>query len=212
MSLIATVLGMLRRSDLIGPGRLVLVVGPSGAGKDTLIAGARAACRDDATVVFPRRVVTRPASNFEDNDFVSKSAFEQAAAKGAFAFWWSAHGHDYGIPLAIDFDIECGRTVVCNVSRTMVDVVRKRYAHVMTILVTAPKDVLAARLAARDRASDGQILERLSRSDIAGAIAGRMWSSIMSVNPTAACASFWIPSMPTASLPADMPPAPNGDN
>ena len=132
MSLIATVLGMLRRSDLIGPGRLVLVVGPSGAGKDTLIAGARAACRDDATVVFPRRVVTRPASNFEDNDFVSKSAFEQAAAKGAFAFWWSAHGHDYGIPLAIDFDIESGRTVVCNVSRTMVDVVRKRYAHVMT--------------------------------------------------------------------------------
>ena len=64
------------------PGRLVLVVGPSGAGKDTLIAGARAACRDDATVVFPRRVVTRPASNFEDNHFVSKSAFEQAAARG----------------------------------------------------------------------------------------------------------------------------------
>ena len=160
--------GMLKRSDLIGPGRLILVVGPSGAGKDTLIAGARAACRDDATVVFPRRVVTRPASNFEDNDFVSKAAFEQAAAKGAFAFWWSAHGHDYGIPLAIDFDIESGRTVVCNVSRTMVDVVRKRYAHVMTILITAPKDILAARLATRDRASDGRILERLSRNDIVG--------------------------------------------
>jgi ribose 1,5-bisphosphokinase len=170
MSLIATVLGVLRpRSDLIGPGRLVLVVGPSGAGKDTLIAGARAACQEDATVVFPRRVVTRPASNFEDNDFVSKSAFEQAAVKGAFAFWWSAHGHDYGIPRAIDVDIESGRTVVCNVSRTVVEAVRKRYAHVMTILVTAPKNILAERLAARDRASDGRILERLARSDIAGA-------------------------------------------
>ena len=168
MSLIATILGVLRpRTDLIGPGRLVLVVGPSGAGKDTLIAGARAACRDDATVVFPRRVVTRPASRFEDNDFVSKPAFEQAAGKGAFAFWWSAHGHDYGIPVAIDVDIESGRTVVCNVSRTVVEAVRKRYAHVMTILVTAPKNILAERLAARDRASDGQILERLARSDIA---------------------------------------------
>jgi ribose 1,5-bisphosphokinase len=50
----------------------------------------------------------------------------------------------------------------------MVDVVRKRYAHMMTNLVTAPKDVLAARLAARDRASDGRILERLSRSDVSG--------------------------------------------
>jgi ribose 1,5-bisphosphokinase len=170
MSLIATVLGVLRpRSDLIGPGRLVLVVGPSGAGKDTLIAGARAACRDDAAVVFPRRVVTRPASSFEDNDFVSKAAFEQAAAKDAFAFWWSAHGHDYGIPRAIDVDIESGRTVVCNVSRTVVEAVRKRYAHVMTILVTAPKNILAERLAARDRASDGRILDRLARSDIAGA-------------------------------------------
>lgn len=167
MSLIATVLKVLRsRSELVGPGRLVLVVGPSGAGKDTLIAGARAACRDDGTVVFPLRVVTRPASPFEDNDFLSQSAFEQAAAKGAFAFWWSAHGHDYGIPLAIDFDIEMGRTVVCNVSRTVVDAVRRRYAHVVTVLVTAPKDVLASRLAARDRASDGRIAERLDRGGV----------------------------------------------
>jgi ribose 1,5-bisphosphokinase len=167
MSLIARTLRLLSsRSRLIGPGRLVLVVGPSGAGKDTLIAGARTACRDDATIVFPRRVVTRPASTFEDNDVMSKSAFEQAAVKGAFAFWWSAHGHHYGIPLAIDFDIEMGRTVVCNVSRTVVRAIRWRYAHVVAVLVTAPKDVLAKRLAARDRASDGGIVERLHRADI----------------------------------------------
>ena len=57
MSLIGKVLQLLAtRSPLIGPGRLVLVAGPSGAGKDTLIAHARAACRNDATVVFPRRM------------------------------------------------------------------------------------------------------------------------------------------------------------
>jgi ribose 1,5-bisphosphokinase len=155
------------RSKLIGPGRLVLVVGPSGAGKDTLIARARAACRDDATVVFPARVVTRPPSIFEDNEFISPSAFEQAAANGAFAFWWSAHGHMYGIPLAIDFDIEAGRTVVCNVSRTVVGAVRERYANVVTVLVTAPREVLGARLAARDRGTDGNVEDRINRAELA---------------------------------------------
>jgi len=154
-------------SSMIGPGRLVLVVGPSGAGKDTLIAGARAACRDDITVIFPRRVVTRPASAFEENDFLSKSDFAQAEAKGEFAFWWSAHGHDYGIPSSIDREIEAERTVVCNVSRTVIAKVRGRYAHVVAVLVTAPEDVLAARLAGRDRASDGQLSERMKRVGIA---------------------------------------------
>jgi ribose 1,5-bisphosphokinase len=164
MSWIATAVRLLTtRSQLIGPGRLVLVVGPSGAGKDTLIARARAACRDDATVVFPRRIVTRPPSLFEDNEFMPPSAFEQAATKGAFAFWWSAHGHMYAIPLAIDFDIEAGRTVVCNVSRSVVGAVRRRYANVVTVLVTAPREILEPRLAARDRASDGRIAERMNR-------------------------------------------------
>jgi len=152
---------------MIGPGRLVLVVGPSGAGKDTLIAGARAACRDDTAVIFPRRVVTRPASAFEDNDVLSESDFAQAAAKGEFAFWWGAHGHDYGIPSRIDREIEGKRTVVCNVSRTVIATVRGRYAHVVAVLVTAPEEVLAARLAGRDRASDGQLSERLKRIGIA---------------------------------------------
>jgi ribose 1,5-bisphosphokinase len=167
MSLIARVLRLLTtRSQLIGPGRLVLVVGPSGAGKDTLLARARDACRSDATVVFPRRIVTRPASAFEDNEFMPERAFEQAAAKGAFAFWWSAHGHKYAIPLAVDFDIEAGRTVVCNVSRTVVGAIRARYAHVIAVLVTAPRETLATRLAARDRASDGSIEKRVGRGEI----------------------------------------------
>ena len=41
------------RITVIGPGRLVLVVGRSGAGKDTLIGLAQAACADDPGVVFP---------------------------------------------------------------------------------------------------------------------------------------------------------------
>jgi ribose 1,5-bisphosphokinase len=147
----------------IGPGRLVLVVGPSGAGKDTLIGGARAACRARSDVVFPRRVITRPSSAAEDHDTISEQAFDQAVTEGAFAIWWSAHGLRYGIPRAIDTELQAGRTVVCNVSRTVVPQVRKRYANVAVVLVTAPPDVLAARLERRERSSDGDVADRMSR-------------------------------------------------
>src|SRR5712671_4090552 len=86
----------------IGPGRLVLVVGPSGAGKDTLIGLARAACADDGSIVFPRRVVTREASIYEDNEQISSDAFRQALARNEFAMHWEAHGHCYALSRAID--------------------------------------------------------------------------------------------------------------
>lgn len=152
-----------RHSAGIGPGRLVLVVGPSGAGKDTLLRGAQEALRGDQSVVFPRRVVTRPPSPSEDNTFMTASQFEGAAAQGVFALWWAAHGHQYGIPIAIDDHIRDGRIVVCNVSRTIVGVARRRYAAVAVVLVTAPPAVRAARLAARQRPSDGLATDRLWR-------------------------------------------------
>ena len=67
------------RADAIGPGRLVLVVGPSGAGKDTLLRLAHAACIDDHEIVFPRRVVTRDSSAAEDNVAMSPDEFRRAA-------------------------------------------------------------------------------------------------------------------------------------
>jgi ribose 1,5-bisphosphokinase len=152
------------RHDLIGTGRLVLVVGPSGAGKDTLIAGARAACADDASVVFPRRVVTRPSTAAEDHDTMAADQFTRAVADGAFALWWEAHGHRYGIPAIVDDDIQAGRTVICNTSRTIVSLARRRYAFVTVVLVTAPQKLLEQRLACRERPSDGSLNDRINRS------------------------------------------------
>jgi ribose 1,5-bisphosphokinase len=147
----------------IGPGKLVLVVGPSGAGKDTLLGLARAACADDSTIVFVRRVVTREASSAEDNEQVSVDAFREARARGEFAIHWEAHGHAYGLPRSIQDDIRAGRTVVANVSRTVIPALRQAYANVVVVSITAPADVLAARLAMRKRGSDGNIAQRLVR-------------------------------------------------
>ena len=152
------------QAGAIGPGRLVLVVGPSGAGKDTLLRLAQAACADDHDVVFPRRVVTRESSADEDNVALGPDEFRRALEHGDFAVHWEAHGHSYALPLNINDDIRAGRAVVVNVSRTVIAALRQAYANVVVVAITAPPDVLAQRLAARARHSDGSITDRLARS------------------------------------------------
>lgn len=152
------------QTNAIGPGRLILVVGPSGAGKDTLLGLARAVCAEDADIIFPRRIVTREASVAEDNIAMSAEAFRRALDHGDFAVHWDAHGHSYALPVEINDDIRAGRTVVANVSRTVLDDLRRAYANVVVVAITAPPDVLAQRLAARARNSDGNIADRLTRS------------------------------------------------
>jgi ribose 1,5-bisphosphokinase len=152
------------QSAAIGPGRLVLVVGPSGAGKDTLLGLAKAACVDDRNVVFPRRIITRKASASEENEEVSLGPFQEALARGEYAMHWEAHGHCYALSRAIDDDIRAGRTVVVNVSRTVIGALRSAYTNVVVVSITAPPEVLAERIAMRARSSDGRPEGRLRRT------------------------------------------------
>jgi ribose 1,5-bisphosphokinase len=154
----------LPRIDLIGPGHLILVVGPSGAGKDTLLAHVRHATRDADSVIVARRVVTRAPAAAEDHDSLTAAEFDKAVADGAFAIWWGAHGNKYAIPISAEDAIRAGRTIYCNVSRAAVAPARARYARVTAVLVTAPEEVLRQRLAARGRSSDGDVARRVARA------------------------------------------------
>lgn len=144
-----------------GPGRLVLVVGPSGAGKDTLIGLARQALDGDPAVVFPRRLVTRETNRWEDHDTLTPAEFEAGVASGRWPLCWRAHGLGYALPPSLPADIAAGRTVVVNLSRAMVAQARRRFAHVVVVYVTAPPEVLAARVAGRGRNDD--VAERVGR-------------------------------------------------
>lgn len=147
----------------LGPGRLVLVVGPSGAGKDTLIAYAKQRLKG-SRCVFARRVVTRDAEpDVEDHASVSVEEFQALLVAKRFALHWKAHGLYYGIPAEIDAAIGAGNVVVANVSRSVVGRARRSYANVLTVSVTAPPEVLAMRLAARGREVAAELNGRLGR-------------------------------------------------
>lgn len=136
---------------------LVLVVGPSGAGKDTLLVAAQRALADDARFHFARRVITRPAdAGGEMHEAVTEAEF----ATRSFALQWQAHGLRYGIPMEV---VGSAPVVVANVSRTIIADAAQRHP-IRVIEVTAPPAILAARLAARGREDAADVAARLSRS------------------------------------------------
>lgn len=139
----------------------MLVVGPSGAGKDTLMYAARAQLGDCR---FARRLITRPALlEAEDHDSCSLDAFEAAVARGEIALHWQAHGLSYGIPTAALAGVARGEVVVANVSRGVIGQAEQLGARVVVVNITAPPEVLAKRLAARGRESEADIATRLAR-------------------------------------------------
>jgi ribose 1,5-bisphosphokinase len=143
-------------------GRLVLVVGPSGAGKDTLLDLAKAAHKGNPDVVFARRVITREPMG-EDHDTLDEAAFISARQNGAFLLAWRAHGLHYGIPSSLRHDLQCGRMVIANVSRSVIPDAENLDANVTVLNVTAATDVLAQRIASRGRESLADIELRLKR-------------------------------------------------
>jgi ribose 1,5-bisphosphokinase len=144
---------------MFGGQMLVLVVGPSGAGKDTVLGMARLALVGDSRFRFVRRVITRPAdAGGEDHEAVSESEFAQRT----FALHWQAHGLHYGIPLDVTDDLARGTVVVANVSRGVIAQAAEQF-RVRVIEVTAPPEILAQRLASRGRESADDVAKRLAR-------------------------------------------------
>ena len=143
---------------------LVLVTGPAGAGKDTLLAASREALAGDPRYRIVRRVLTGPAArSSEEYEVVTEAEFEKRCRMGSFALHWRANGVQYGVPADVELDLAAGRIVVANVSRTVIADAVARFP-VFVVEITAPSDVLARRLAARGRNDAVGIARRLSRA------------------------------------------------
>lgn len=146
-------------------GRLVYVIGPSGAGKDSLIAYARGRLGTDDRYIFSRRHITRPAeSGGEDHIPIAPEEFERACAGDRFALHWHGNGHFYGVDRNIDLWLAQGRHIVLNGSRAYLPVAAERYPGLLPVLIRIDPAVLRERLAARGRETADEIEARIRRA------------------------------------------------
>jgi ribose 1,5-bisphosphokinase len=146
-------------------GILFLVVGPSGAGKDTLIQYAKTHLQSDPNFLFPIRYVTRPRGQAGENHrSLSRESFEKHLGANKFALFWEAHGLMYGLGKEVETGVKKGKHVIVNVSRSIIGSVRKRFPHVMIIEIQASRQSLHRRLQLRQRENPTEIKARLSRA------------------------------------------------
>lgn len=146
-------------------GRLILVVGPSGVGKDSLLDTAKEYLSDDDRVIFARRYITRNEdAGGEDHREISPADFDRKLANGDFSLHWQAHGHQYGISASTLRDVKSGHTVVVNGSRGIVEAAREIYPALSVASITTQPDILRKRLQNRGRESDTEIEARIERA------------------------------------------------
>ncbi len=144
-------------------GLFFYVVGPSGAGKDSLIDGARLQLPDDA-LVFAKRVITRPPGKpGEDYDSCTEEEFVQRKAQGEFLITWGAHGLFYGLPKSLLVTQQSGQHIIANGSRGVAEQIKALVPGLVFIEITAPVELLAKRIAQRGRETEQEISQRLSR-------------------------------------------------
>lgn len=145
------------------PGQLFYLIGPSGAGKDSLIQYARSRT-GVAPVHFAHRYITRATgAGGEHHVAVSPAEFARLREAGAFALHWSGNGLEYGIGIEIETWLAAGLNVVVNGSRAYLQEAARRYPALCPVLVEVSGEVLAGRLLARGRETPAEIRARLER-------------------------------------------------
>ncbi len=143
---------------------LIYLMGPSGAGKDSLLERLRAETR--AGPLVAHRYITRPANaGCENHIALSEQEFLRRRAKGLFALDWQAHEHYYAFGIEVDLWLLQGIDVVVNGSRAHLPQAMQRYgAQLLPVCLQVSPGVLRQRLERRGRETAAQIEQRLVRA------------------------------------------------
>ena len=103
----------------MAPGTLFLVLGPSGAGKDTCLDGARELMAGSKHTVFAKRWITRDPKKCADLEVpVTPEEMDLKSDMCELALFWEAHDTMYAVGNEVKPQLAQGLNVVVNVSRT----------------------------------------------------------------------------------------------
>ena len=145
-------------------GKVIWLMGPSGAGKDTLLAALRQ--REHPQLLVAHRYITRPASAGGENYIaLSEKEFFTRAEQHLFALSWYANGLYYGIGVEIDLWLHAGFDVLVNGSRGHLPHAQTHYGEkLLPVHIQVSPTLLRQRLEQRGRESAAEIDTRLERA------------------------------------------------
>jgi len=146
-------------------GVIVLVVGNSGSGKDSIISEVVKRFPSNLKEIhLTQRYITRPSSKTEDNIAITPKIFKEMSLQKKFALEWHIYDLDYGVPIDIDDWLKKGHPVIVNVSRTIVKKARSIYRNILVVFIKVPFEITFQRIKERARESGKQLQERIQRA------------------------------------------------
>jgi ribose 1,5-bisphosphokinase len=147
------------------PGRLLYFMGPSGAGKDSLLDWLRQHLPAGLPVQWARRTISRPAvPGGELHESTTLGDHAALRAADAFALHWEANGLAYGVRHGELEPLARGRWLLVNGSRAYLPEALQRYPALVAVHITASPEVLRQRILSRGRESPEQAEQRVQRA------------------------------------------------
>jgi ribose 1,5-bisphosphokinase len=145
--------------------RLIYVMGPSGAGKDSVLGWLREHLPTGLPVHWARRTITRPAAaGGEAHEATDMAGFAQWQSQSAFALAWQANGLHYGVRHSELALLQQGHWVLVNGSRGHLPQALQSHPGLQVVHITADPATLAQRLTQRQRETPEAIRQRVERA------------------------------------------------
>ena len=145
--------------------RLMYVMGPSGAGKDSLLDWLKTKLPPQSPIRFAKRTIDRPLQvQGEQHESVDSATFERLQQEQSFAMHWLANGRQYGVRHAELEPLKQQQWLLVNGSRAYLPEALRQFEGMSVLHISASADILRARLLARQRETPEAVEARVQRA------------------------------------------------